>query len=342
MAPRWVRTAVVAGLASFTVTLWGCGNEPAGAPAPAQAGGGNATVPAPAQAAAKEAEPPAAEARAEGVPEEGQKITPKILNPDEPLPTYAPGTTTRVELAREEKPVQRHTVTTTVAPTTTVHVRPHTTTKAARHPRHTVTTTTEAPVPTTTQEVRWEVPEEKPAEEPQPPAPVAPEAPPAPRPRAPIEPGEDANIAVTDECASEHFMAFSSPAACKASLTRINCPKSQPQPLNFDFDGSAVLKEDVDDARLSITAKIGPVRVFTKEVSACGQQDIALPAGIGGIRLKLLDCPAKSGSDIAITGSVITNRALPRGLPLTIDISAKDGNDQKLVDVAVDVSRPLW
>lgn len=278
------------------------------------------------------------------MPEEGQKITPNIVSSDEPLPTYVPAvTTTRAELAREEKPVHRHTVTTTVVPTTTTHARPHTTTKALRPQRHTVTTTTEAPVPTTTQEVRWEVPEEeKPAEEPQPPAPVAPEAPPAPRPRAPIEPGEDANIAVTDECATEHFMSFSSPAACKASLTRINCPKSQPQPLNFDFDGSAVLKEDVEDARLSITAKIGPVPVFTKEVSACGQQDIALPAGIGGIRLKLMDCPAKSGTDIAITGSVITNRALPRGLPLTIDISATNGNNQKLVDVAVDVSRPLW
>eukprot|EP00451_Oxyrrhis_marina_P012608 CAMPEP_0204311476 /NCGR_PEP_ID=MMETSP0469-20131031/2372_1 /ASSEMBLY_ACC=CAM_ASM_000384 /TAXON_ID=2969 /ORGANISM="Oxyrrhis marina" /LENGTH=55 /DNA_ID=CAMNT_0051291437 /DNA_START=35 /DNA_END=199 /DNA_ORIENTATION=- len=52
MAPRWVRSAVVAGLASFTVTLWGCGKEPVPeapvAEAPAQATSANATAPAPA------------------------------------------------------------------------------------------------------------------------------------------------------------------------------------------------------------------------------------------------------------------------------------------------------
>jgi len=140
--------------------------------------------------------------------------------------------------------------------------------------------------------------------------------------------GSSASITVTDECAEKQ-------ENCKATVDKIDCPTSEPQPLNFKFDGSAKALEDLDTADVEITAKLGPIQVLKKTVSACGQQSIDLPLGAGTIGLDLLKCPVKSGDEQQITGSVAATQALPGGTKLTVTITATDKQQNKVVDLSV-------
>merc|ERR1719326_942977 len=72
--------------------------------------------------------------------------------------------------------------------------------------------------------------------------------------------GSSASITVTDQCKAKQ-------ENCKATVDKINCPTSEPQPLNFKFDGFAKALEDLDSANVQIPAKLGPIKVLDKQLS---------------------------------------------------------------------------
>jgi hypothetical protein len=143
--------------------------------------------------------------------------------------------------------------------------------------------------------------------------------------------GSDATIKVTDECAAKS-------EGCKVTISSINCPTQEPQPLNFKFSGSGKLSEDTTTADLQITAKVLGIKVLNKKLSACGSQTIDLPAGAGTITLDLLACPATAGSTQSITGSVAATDSLPAG-SLDITITATDPSGAKMIDLTVVVKK---
>jgi hypothetical protein len=138
--------------------------------------------------------------------------------------------------------------------------------------------------------------------------------------------GKDAKITVTDNCKS---------GGCHAKITKIDCPTSSPQPLNFKFGGTAILNEDIADATLEVTAHVGFLKVLDKKLDACGAQTIDLPLGAGAINLNLLNCPEKSGDTVDIAGGVKATQSAPT--KIKVDIKARDKAGARVVDLGVEI-----
>jgi hypothetical protein len=140
---------------------------------------------------------------------------------------------------------------------------------------------------------------------------------------------KDATITVTDNCATS--------GDCLVTVSKIDCPTDEPQPLNFQFSGSGTALEAISTANVHVTAKALGIKVLDKTMSACGTATIDLPAGAGTITLNLLDCPVADKAVQKISGSVAAKAALPAG-KLNIDIVATDDDGKRLIDLGVVVA----
>eukprot|EP01062_Namystynia_karyoxenos_P081461 TRINITY_DN896_c0_g1_i2.p2 TRINITY_DN896_c0_g1~~TRINITY_DN896_c0_g1_i2.p2 ORF type:complete len:285 (+),score=104.98 TRINITY_DN896_c0_g1_i2:69-857(+) len=134
------------------------------------------------------------------------------------------------------------------------------------------------------------------------------------------------SVKVTDGCGS----------SCKTSGVTINAPSTAPNPGSFSFDGSGTLGVAVDSsATMNLALKLGGVAVLNKDVTACGEQSISLPVGLGSVALHGPTCPLAAGAAIKLGATVSSNAKLPA--EVTGVATYKQGADT-LVIIDIDIT----
>eukprot|EP01062_Namystynia_karyoxenos_P081454 TRINITY_DN896_c0_g1_i1.p2 TRINITY_DN896_c0_g1~~TRINITY_DN896_c0_g1_i1.p2 ORF type:complete len:284 (+),score=114.97 TRINITY_DN896_c0_g1_i1:69-854(+) len=134
------------------------------------------------------------------------------------------------------------------------------------------------------------------------------------------------SVKVTDGCGS----------SCKTSGVTINAPSTAPNPGSFSFDGSGTLGVAVDSsATMNLALKLGGVAVLNKDVTACGEQSISLPVGLGSVALHGPTCPLAAGAAIKLGATVSSNAKLPA--EVTGVATYKQGADT-LAIIDIDIS----
>merc|ERR1739845_260538 len=96
--------------------------------------------------------------------------------------------------------------------------------------------------------------------------------------------------------------------------------------------------EAIAGATYKVSAKAGPVPVFSHTGDACKPDTIKLPAGAGEIDMKGFKCPISAGA-VELDLDVSLSAAIPSSLArVTIDITATASSGDKALCVEVKTS----
>jgi len=129
---------------------------------------------------------------------------------------------------------------------------------------------------------------------------------------------------------------------CGDSSTHGRITSLSPDSLTLGSKTSLTGKGSVDEAitgaTYKVSAKAGPVPVFSHNGDACKPETIKLPAGAGEIDMKGFKCPLSKG-DVELDLDVNLSSAIPSSLArVTIDLTATASSGDKALCVEIKTS----
>jgi len=105
-------------------------------------------------------------------------------------------------------------------------------------------------------------------------------------------------------------------------------------PGDIKGSGNGQLNVDTSAPTVELQVKLGGLQVLDKKQSACGEQKINLPLGLGTVDITALTCPAKAGP-VTVNIDISTAIMLPK--ETQSHAVAKDENGDMLLCLDVDI-----